>query len=180
MEYPSDEFQLIEKCKEGDRHAQKAVYERYAPAMLAVCVRYVADRESAKDVLQDGFIKVFTSIRSYSGEGSFGAWVRRIFVTTSLEHLRKNRKWNSNELIDNYIELVQTEYEDVLSQISANELIKHIGALPERYRVIFNLFAVEGYAHAEIAEILNINENSSRSEFSRARKMLQKSIENYF
>lgn len=180
MTHNFDEIQLIEQCKEGKRMAQKAIYERYAPSMLAICVRYVSDNETAKDILQDGFVKAFTSIRSFSGTESFGGWLRRIFVTTSLEYLRRNKKWKGCESIDFHLDTVQAENNDVVAKISADELLKCVAELPGRYRVIFNLFAIEGYTHSEISEMLHINENSSRSEYSRARKMLQKRIEDIF
>ena len=172
----TDEQELIAGCIEGKSWAQRAIYDRFAPAMMSVCVRYVADRETARDLLQEGFIKLFTKIKSYSGTGAFGGWVRRIFVTTALEHLRQNDalKHSANlEDVGNYIENVE---ETVLQKISADDLMNCIAALADGYRTIFNLYAIEGYSHAEIAEMLGITEATSRSQFMRARKILQKNV----
>jgi RNA polymerase sigma-70 factor (ECF subfamily) len=143
---------------------------------VSVCIRYVTDRETARDVLQEGFIKLFNKIDSFSGTGAFGGWVRRIFVTTALEHLRQNDalKHSANlEDVGNYIENVE---ETVLQKISADDLMNCIAALADGYRTIFNLYAIEGYSHAEIAEMLGITEATSRSQFMRARKILQKNV----
>jgi len=157
----TDEQQLIAGCKEGKPWAQKQVFELYASAMLSVCVRYVNERETARDLLQDGFIKVFTKIDSYSGNGAFAGWIRRIFVTTALEY-------------DNYLE---NNDESILAKISADDLMSLISQLSDGYRTVFNLYAIEGYSHAEIAEMLNISEVTSRSQFMRARKILQQNIQ---
>ena len=172
----TDEQQLIIGCREGKSWAQRAIYDKYAAAMMSVCIRYVTDRETARDVLQEGFIKLFNKIDSFSGTGAFGGWVRRIFVTTALEHLRQNDalKHSANlEDVGNYIENVE---ETVLQKISADDLMNCIAALADGYRTIFNLYAIEGYSHAEIAEMLGITEATSRSQFMRARKILQKNV----
>lgn len=171
-----NEQRLIAGCKRGESWAQKEVYEKYSPAMLALCVRYVSDYESAKDILQEGFIKLFTKIEQYEGRGSFGGWIRKIFVNTALEELANNKMLNpyvSMERLPDYpddIDLYQIE------QVSANDLLECIKELPSRSRVIFNMYAIEGYTHAEIAQKLGIKENSSRAQFSRARKFLQESV----
>jgi len=172
----TDEQQLITGCSEGKSWAQRAIYDKYAATMMSVCIRYVTDRETARDVLQEGFIKLFNKIDSFSGTGAFGGWVRRIFVTTALEHLRQNDalKHSANlEDVGNYIENVE---ETVLQKISADDLMNCIAALADGYRTIFNLYAIEGYSHAEIAEMLGITEATSRSQFMRARKILQKNV----
>ena len=141
-----NEKELIEACKNNDVRAQKLLYETFARKMMSVCLRYADNREMAEDFLQDGFIKVFSSIRSYSYEGSFEGWMRRIFVNTALE------------------------------KISADELMELIAQLPPGFRTVFNMFAIEGYSHREIAETLNINESTSRSQYTRAKRLLQKWI----
>ena len=151
-----NEKELIEACKNNDVRAQKLLYETFARKMMSVCLRYADNREMAEDFLQDGFIKVFSSIRSYSYEGSFEGWMRRIFVNTALEALRKN------DLLRNGVEL--------------NELMELIAELPPGFRTVFNMFAIEGYSHREIAETLNINESTSRSQYTRAKRLLQKWI----
>lgn len=172
----TDEHKLIKGCKEGKPWAQKAIYELYAPAMLSVCVRYVTDRETARDILQEGFIKLFTKIDTYTGIGAFGGWVRRIFVTTALEYLRQNDVLKQSANIEDYDRYMENEDHSVLDHISANDLLACIAQLADGYRTVFNLYAIEGYSHAEIAEMLGISEVTSRSQFMRARKILQKSI----
>ena len=170
-----DERLLIAGCKQEKMWARKKLYELYAPAMLSLCVRYVGNRETARDILQDGFIKIFTKIDGYAGMGSFEGWMRRIFVTTALEHLRANRI--SKDYIENYSESIEDIETSVLEKISADELLKCIADLPEGFRTIFNLYAIEGYSHAEIAGMLNIKESTSRSQFARARQVLQKNVQ---
>jgi len=172
-----DEQQLIAGCKKGNRLAQRELYDKYAPRMLAVCMRYVNDRETARDLLQEGFIKVFTCIDSYSSLGSFEGWVRKVFVNGALEYLRKTDVLREATDLDNAPELVQPEA-SVLSNISAAELMKMIQQLPAGFRAVFNLFAIEGYSHREIGEMLKITESTSRSQYTRARQMLQKQIMN--
>ena len=172
-----DERQLIEGCARGESWARERVYRLYAPAMLSVCLRYVGDEETARDLLQDGFIKVFTKIRSYSGAGAFGGWVRRIFVTTALEYLRSSeRTRQSVSLEDCGDRLEDTDY-SALDRLSADDLLACVARLPAGYRTVFNLYAIEGYSHAEIARMLHIREASSRSQFIRARNALRKSVE---
>jgi len=172
-----DEQQIIDGCVHGESWAQKLVYEQYSEQMMGVCVRYVSDRETAKDLLQDAFIKVFTNISAYAGTGSFAGWIRRVFVTTALEFLRKNDALKQSMSIDDVDLFIEQKDVTVLETISANELMKCIESLPNGYRTVFNLYAIEGYAHAEIANMLDISENTSRSQFMRARKMLQKSVQ---
>ena len=172
----TDEQQLITGCKEGKSWAQKAVYDRYAAAMMSVCVRYVTDRETARDLLQEGFIKLFTKIDSFTGAGAFGGWVRRIFVTTSLEYLRQNDALKQSASIEEYGNYIENDDVTVLQKISADDLMACVAELSEGYRTVFNLYAIEGYSHAEIAEMLGISEATSRSQFMRARKILQKNV----
>ena len=173
----SDEEQLIAGCKEGETRAQKELFEKYASVMLSVCVRYVNDRETARDILQDGFIKLYTKIDSYSGIGSFAGWIRRIFVTTALEYLRQNDALKQSASIEEYNNTIADENETVLDKISADDLMDFISKLPDGYRTVFNLYAIEGYSHSEIAGMLEINESTSRSQFMRARNILQKNVQ---
>ncbi|HET7733136.1 MAG TPA: sigma-70 family RNA polymerase sigma factor [Paludibacter sp.] len=172
----TDEQRLIAGCIDKKPWAQKQVYELYASAMLSLCVRYVTDRETARDILQDGFVKVFTKIDTFAGAGSFAGWIRRIFVTTALEYLRQNDALKQSESIDEYNYSIEDVDVSILDRISANDLMTCISKLPNGYRTVFNLYAIEGYSHAEIGSILNISENTSRSQFMRARKMLQKTV----
>jgi len=172
----TDEQELIAGCIEGKSWAQRAIYDSFAPAMMSVCVRYVADRETARDLLQEGFIKLFTKIESYSGTGAFGGWVRRIFVTTALEYLRQNDALKQSADIDEVGYHIENDEISVLEKISADDLMACVAQLSDGYRTVFNLYAIEGYSHAEIADMLGISEGTSRSQFMRARKILQKSV----
>ncbi|HBG42153.1 MAG TPA: RNA polymerase [Porphyromonadaceae bacterium] len=169
------EHQLITACKQGKLWARKTVYEQYAPTMMALCCRYVSDYDDAQDVLQEGFLTVFTQIGQYSGKGPFGAWIRKIFVNTALEFIRKRKRLKEKEVRLDYIE-DQPAKQSVLDDISADELMQCIAELPDTYRMVFNLFAIEGYKHQEIAGMLGIPESTSRSHFFRARQLLQQKI----
>lgn len=171
-----DEQLLIEECKQGKSWAYKKLYELYAPAMMSVCVRYINDRDIARDVLQDGFIKVFKKIDTYSNKGAFGGWMQRVFVTTALEYLRANRNLKQNVDITEVEQTTSTMSFSALDKLSADELLSCITTLPDGYRTVFNLFAIEGYSHSDIAEMLHIKEATSRSQFIRAKKALQKSV----
>ena len=170
-----DEKQLIEGCINGDRRAQKALYEKYSKRMMAVCLRYVKDTEDARDLLQEGFIKLYTNIHKFSGDGSFDGWVRKIFVNCALERLRQN------DILKNAGDISETDYADIpdetaVTNMSSDEIMMYVKSLPDGFRTVFNLFAIEGYSHKEIGEILNITESTSRSQYMRARKILQKMI----
>jgi RNA polymerase sigma-70 factor (ECF subfamily) len=171
-----NEKQLIEGCLNGDRKAQEELYFVYSRKMMGLCLRYVGNRETARDILQDGFVKVFTSIGSYSGTGPFDAWIRMIFVNAAIEHLRKRDYLYDTVDLDN-IKTV-TEDDTTLSKISAEMIMEIIQQLPEGYRTIFNLYAIEGYSHKEIGDMLHILESTSRSQYARARQLLQKQINN--
>jgi len=172
-----EEKQLIEGCIRGDKTARKKLYELHAPAMMSVCLRYVRCRETARDVLQDGFVKLFTKIHTYAGTGAFNGWVRRIFVTTALEHLRKNRKFEHHVEISGNMKA--TDDISVIEQFSADELLECVANLPEIYRTVFNLHAIEGYTHVEIAEELQISDSTVRARYARARELLQKVVNSY-
>ena len=175
----SDEEELIAGCKDGKARAQKEIFELYASVMLSVCVRYVNDRETARDILQEGFIKLYTKIDTYSGIGSFAGWVRRIFVTTALEYLREHDALKQSVSIDDYSNFIVDNDTSTLDKISADDLLGCIARLPDGYRTVFNLYAIEGYSHTEIADMLGISESTSRSQFMRARKILQKNVQSF-
>ncbi|MBU0486700.1 MAG: RNA polymerase sigma factor [Bacteroidetes bacterium] len=167
------DYQLIQRCLKGDSVAQELLYRRFAAKMYGVCLRYTGKREDAQDVLQDGFIKVFGNLSAYKGDGSLEGWIRRIFINTAINHC------NRNMFI--FSELEKNEYahftpEDVLSELSVKELLVFVQELPEGYRIVFNLYAIEGYSHKEIAETLGISANTSKSQLSRARVALQEKI----
>ena len=169
------DIQLIESCKRGDRVAQKALYALLAPRMFPVCIRYVGDRTVAEDILQDGFITLFTRLDSYKGDGSFEGWTRRIFVTTALMYLRKKDALKMSEDLESARSL-KTEIAGQIEKIGYKELMDIVMSLPTGFRTVFNMYAVEGYSHKEIGEILGISEVTSRTQYSRARALLQNKI----
>lgn len=170
-----DEQQLIEGCRKGNRKAQKELYETYSRKMMGVCLRYVNDRETARDLLQDGFVRVFTNLASYSGTGSFEGWMRKIFVNNALEYLRRSDVLRDAADLDHTAELAGAD-SSVISQMSADELMRVVNELPTGFRTVFNLFAIEGYSHKEIGELLQITESTSRSQYTRAKQLLQRKI----
>lgn len=173
------EEQLIKGCRRGQRQAQKELYDKYSRKMMGVCLRYLGDRETAQDVLQEGYVRVFSAISSYSGVGSFEGWMRKIFVNSALEHLRRNDVLKESVDLDDTYELPQKEH-SVLSALSAEEIMKVIDELPLGFRTVFNLFAIEGYSHKEIGDMLNITESTSRSQLTRAKQILQRRIKEMF
>ena len=167
--------QVIRLCVNGNRQAQAQVYESYAPKMFAICLRYAPDRATAEDILQDGFIKVFAKIDSFKGDGALGAWIRRVVINTALEHLRKNQLHNKR-----YVDLdtcfdVSVE-EDILTQITFSEVMDAIQKIPIGYREVLNLYAIDGYSHKEISNMLTISEGNSKQRVRRARNMLKEII----
>lgn len=170
-----NEHQLITGCKKGERNAQRELYDTFSRKMMGVCLRYVNDRETARDILQEGFVKVFTNMVSYEGKGSFEGWMRKIFVNCSLEYLRKSDVLRESADLDSTAELIEPDA-SAISQMSSKELMALIGELPDGFRTVFNLFGIEGYSHKEIAEMLDITESTSRSQYTRARQLLQKKI----
>jgi len=171
----TSEQKLIDLCIEGDRIAQKVIYDRLAPRMFPVCIRYVGDRQTAEDILQEGFITLFSKIGSYRGNGSFEGWARKIFVNTALMYLRKKDALKMSDELENARNL-STDLSSQIEDIGYKELMKLITGLPPGFRTVFNMYVVEGYSHKEIAEMLNISETTSRTQLSRARVWLQSKI----
>lgn len=168
------EEELIAGCKKGNSKAQRHVYEKYASKMLGICLRYVRDELEAEDIMIKGFTRVFKKIDQYSGMGSFEGWIRRIVVNEALGYLRKNK----NMYLEVEIEKAayEPDYQLIDNSLEAEELVNMINELPMGYRSVFNLYAIEGYSHKEIAEQLEISENTSKSQLSRARTILQKKL----
>lgn len=177
-----EESQLIEKCKHEDRKAQQHIYERHARTMYGICLRYTSDSNAAQDLLHDGFIKVFSNISSYEGKGSFEGWLKRIFINLALENLRKDKfKKQFVDDIDQISDADTVDNDDDNSEkISEDALLDIIQQLPHGYRTVFNLYAIEDYSHKEISNMLGIAEGTSRSQYIRARQMLQEKIKHYF
>ena len=151
------------------------LYEKYAGKMLYVCLRYTKNKDEAQDVLQEAFIKVFSHLNSFKSEGSFEGWIRRIVVNCSLEFLRNKKRTLVFEDVEAANNLGETN-NNIIGNINAKELTDLIMKLPDGYRLVFNLFVIEGYGHKEIAEMLNITEGTSKSQLSKARMHLQKSV----
>ena len=166
---------LIDLCKKGDRKAQRAIYDKLAPRMFPLCLRYVCDRNLAEDLLQDGFVTLFSKIGSYKGNGSFDGWARKIFVTTALMYLRRNDAIRQSDDIE-YARHLSSESSDQLQDIGYKELMKLIASLPTGFRTVFNLNVIEGYSNKEIGDMLGISEVTSRTQLSRARVILQDKI----
>jgi len=169
------EHELIGLCIKGDRMAQKALYDRLASRMFPVCIRYVGERSVAEDILQEGFVTLFTRLDSFKGDGSFEGWARKIFVNTALMYLRKKDALKMSDELETARNL-STDITSQMDNIGYKELMKLITSLPTGFRTVFNMYVIEGYSHKEIAEMLNISETTSRTQLSRARVWLQNKI----
>jgi RNA polymerase sigma-70 factor (ECF subfamily) len=167
-----NEKSLIEGCLKQNRKAQKMLYELHASKFLGVCMRYAKDKPEAEDILQDAFLKIFERIEQYNHNGSFEGWMRRIIVNTAITNYRKNVKHYHNSNLDDINEYEDYTLNDV-TEFSLEEMLNVIQSLSPGYRMVFNMFAIEGYSHKEIAEMLNIDIATSKSQYSRARKIIQ-------
>ena len=167
--------ELAAACNDGIRDAQKRLFDTMAPKMMAVCLRYMGNREDAEDVLQEGFVTLFTKLESYNGSGSFEGWARKVFVNTALMHLRKNDVLGVSDDIEEARSLF-TEEATPLQKMGYKELMDLISNLPPDARTVFNMYVVEGYSHKEIAATLGCTEATSRSKLQRARLQLQEMI----
>lgn len=165
------EQELISRCQQEDRQAQRALYDRFAPVMFSVCRRYIQVYEDAEDVLAEAFYKVFTNIGQYKGEGSLEGWVRRIVVNEALMFLRKNHALRHAVEIDPRMEMADEI--TVVDELAAREILELLDQLPTGYRTVFNLYVLEGFKHREIADALNISINTSKSQLILAKKRLQ-------
>ncbi len=163
---------LLQECLKNDAHAQQELYYKYSPKMLSVCYRYSKTREDAEDMLQEGFIKVFTQIHKFENRGSLEGWILRIIVHTCINHLKKNKKFN--EHIDlAYAGDILIKEDNIPAIIQAKQVVESIRSLPLGYRTVLNLYAIEGYSHKEIGFMLEIEESTSRSQYTRAKNMLE-------
>lgn len=163
--------QLIKDCLKGKPAAQKQLYEEFAPSMLGVCYRYTKSFQDAEDVLQEGFVRVFRFLHQYNNQGELGAWIRRIMVNTTLNYLKQSKKYQYDLLFDKAeLHIVSTDDPEV--NVNTKDLADLIRQLPTGYQTVFNLYAVEGFSHSEIGQMLGISENTSRSQYMRARQLL--------
>jgi RNA polymerase sigma-70 factor (ECF subfamily) len=171
------DLQIIEGCARHNRKAQQVLYDRYSRLLLGVCLRYASDKAEAEDILQDSFLKIYFNINEYSGTGSFVGWLRKVTVNTAITHYHKNLKFRYHVDIDEYVseETGVSSFEEDL--FTSEELFRVLNELPSGYRMVFNLYAVEGYKHKEIAEMLGIDTNTSKSQYSRARAVIREKLE---
>ncbi|MFM7007113.1 MAG: RNA polymerase sigma factor [Flavobacteriales bacterium] len=172
-----DEQELILGCIAARPKAQKALFDIYAPKLYVVCLRYLKDQMRAQDVLQDTFVKIFANISNYKSEGAFEGWLKKIAVNTCLDQLRKDKKLLTDVSIDDVSHKLSSESFSA-EKLMADDLLKLVQALPDGYRTVFNLFAIEGYSHQEIAQQLGISESTSKTQYLRARAYLKDRIEN--
>jgi RNA polymerase sigma factor (sigma-70 family) len=172
--YRAKDEELIEGCRRQNRQAQKRLYEQYSSKFYALCCRYVKDKMEAEDVLITAFTKILDKIDQYTGEGNFEGWMRRVMVNEALSYLRRNK----NMYLETTIEAANYEpdYNKLENQLEAEDLMKLIETLPSGYKIVFNMYAIDGYSHKEIADQLGITESTSKSQLSRARTALQKSL----
>lgn len=173
-----EDLKLVKDCLKNNRASQKQLYNRFAEVMLGVCYRYTKSLADAEDVLQEGFLRVFNNLHQYRFEGELGAWIRRIMVTTALNYLKRNAKYQNGLAF----EKIDTPVTDDNPEIKLNtkDLASLIQQLPTGYQTIFNLHAVEGYTHVEIGELLGISDGTSRSQYARARISLITWIKKYY
>ena len=175
-----DEYALVDGCRRQDRVVQRLLYERYAGKLFVVCKRYVKDADEAEDALQDAFVKIFRHIDTFRFECPLEAWLKRIVINTALKFLRKQKPWEtmSNDSMDvQEIASVLPQADESLPALNYQYLLKLVQELPPGCRMVFNLYAIEGYNHPEIAKILDIAEGTSKSQYARARDLLQQKIQ---
>jgi RNA polymerase sigma-70 factor, ECF subfamily len=172
------ENQLIKSCLKGESSGYNALYAKYAPKMLVVCTRYVSDFDDAKDLLQEGFIKVFEELHRFRNEGSLEGWIRRIMVNSALNYYKKysHIKYQTDDISQLKNDIPDQTIVDIESQINNEELLNLVQTLPPCYRMVFNLYVFEGYKHQEIAKQLGIREGTSKSNLQDARRLLQHKI----
>lgn len=169
--------ELVKECLKGRASAQKQLYDQFAGTMLTVCYRYTKSVTDAEDVLQEGFVKVFKNLHQYRNTGELGGWIRRIMVTTAINYLKKNARYQHDLVFpDEHLHVATLEHHPEV-RLDARQLADMIRQLPPGYQTIFNLYAVEGYSHLEIGKILGIQESTSRSQYARARGLLIQWIE---
>jgi len=171
------DLDIIKGCARHDRKAQQMLYDRYSRFLLGVCMRYATDRAEAEDILQDSFLKIYFSIGDFTGAGSFAGWLRKVAVNTAITHYHKNLKHRYYIEIEEYVsvETGTSSFEE--DMFTSDELYKVLNELPAGYRMVFNLYAVEGYKHKEIGEMLGIDTNTSKSQYSRAKAVLRDKLE---
>lgn len=176
-----EELELSEQCRQGNNRARRELYERYAGRLLAICLRYVSDRDTAQDLLHDGFLKIFGSFDKFTwrGEGSLRAWMERVMVNTALQYLRKNDVINQASPLEEVPEVYDEPDDDDIEMIPQSVLMQFVRELPPGYRTVFNLYTFENKSHKEIAQLLGINEKSSASQLFRAKSTLIRKVKDW-
>jgi len=169
----NNDSQLIKQSLQNKKQAQKLLYEKYAPKMLSLCNYYIKDLQQAEEVMLNGFLKVFTKLNQYENKGSFEGWIRKIMVFECISYLRKKHKLIFTDKIEIFETIIENEVE---LTIAVEDLNNYMNALPEGCKVVFNMYVIEGYKHAEIAEILNVSVGTTKTQLYRARKALQEMI----
>ncbi|MFN3404666.1 MAG: RNA polymerase sigma factor [Cytophagaceae bacterium] len=170
-----DLLDLIQECKAHNPLAQKKLYQKFSSKLMGICLRYTNCKNDAEDLLQEVFIKIFTKMEAYKGEGSFEGWIRRITVTTAIDFFHKKEKKPDHTNLEK-ADIEYTDSNNAAREIEAKELLNLIQTLPDGYRMVLNLYCIEGYSHKEISEVLNISEGTSKSQLSRARTLLAQMI----
>ncbi|MCQ2975027.1 MAG: sigma-70 family RNA polymerase sigma factor [Bacteroidales bacterium] len=171
-----EEELLIKRCTLGEYKAQKELYDKYSALLMGICIRYAQDRSSAEDILQEAFVKIFLCIKDYNALGSFEGWMKRIVINTAITYYHKNIKHLNHFDIDEMYDIPDEDYKYNNSDFTHEELLNVINQLPQGYKMVFNLFAIEGFKHREIADMLNIDINTSKTQFLRARKFIIKKL----
>jgi RNA polymerase sigma-70 factor (ECF subfamily) len=169
---------IIDQCQQGDRRAQKALFDHFAPKMLYLCRRYAVDMNEAHDMLQEGFIRTFGNLDIFRNEGLFEGWVRRIFVNSAIKYYRRTKVHNGATDLQTIVAYESSDA-DALDVLSEKEILNLLTELPSGYKMVFNLFAIEGFSHKEIAKMLGVEESTSRSQLVKARKMLQSKVNEF-
>lgn len=172
-----DEKKILLQCVKNDQHAQRFLYEQYAPGLLGVCMRFTGNRAEAEDILQESFVKVFLNMKNFEGRSSLIGWMRRIVINTAITHYHKNLKHNYHYDIDDLKEKNIGDCDVGDLEFTNEEMLSVISELPAGYKMVFNLYALEGFKHKEIAKQLKIDVNTSKSQYSRARKLIQCKLE---
>lgn len=170
---------IVKACLKGDRKSQKRLYTLFSSRLYGVCLRYSNNEEDAKDLLQEGFIKIFSNLSQYKYNGSLEGWMRRIIVNTALERFRRE---NKSIVVNNedYMDSLQVNYEHILDDLAYKDLVQLVQGLSDQYRVVFNLYVIEGFSHKEISKKLDIGEGTSKSNLSRARELLKNRIQKHY
>jgi len=172
------EADILLGCVNNDNSSQHKLYKLFAPKMFGVCMRYAKNKMEAEDILQEGFIKVFSNISKFKNEGSFEGWVRRTFINTAINHYKKNLRYTKELDIDGF-EIENNKDFKIIEKLSMEEILAKVQQLPEGYRVVFNLNVIEGYTHKMIGEMLGVSENTSKSQLLRAKKILKEKLIQY-